>query len=334
MAARRATLRRSLHSSPLPALPAVSAPQAVPVHDLVSLLGPTRTASIATLATATSPRSVGRWISSGRLVRLHPGWVTAAEFAEDWTVRAHAATNYTGGPLSHMSALAVHGVVDNRVTRLNVTVAGERKLRTSRWLRVHRTRIPTAVVRTGRLPSTTLARSLVDTWGDAHRKRAMMGFDSVARGACLRATRQRLVTPAELLGELALRPELPGRASLVDLIGLIAGGCQSELEIFGVRHVLAAPGLPPCRQQHRLVLPDGPVFLDAAWPEAKLAVELDGAAFHGSPQARERDLRRDAAVAALGWVVLRFSYRQLTRHPETCRAQIAAVYRSRLSVAP
>jgi hypothetical protein len=304
------------------------------VHDLVSLLGPTKTASTASLAAATSPRTVGRWIQSGRLVRLHPGWVTAPQFAEDWIVRAHAATSYTGGPLSHMSALAVHGVVDNQVTRLNVTVTDERKLRTSRWLRVHRTRTRPVVVRAGGLPATTAARSLVDTWGDAHRARALRGFDGVAREACLRATRERLVTPAQLRAELAARPELPGRASLVDLVGLITSGCQSELEIFGVKHVLAVPGLPPCRQQHRLVLPGGPVFLDAAWPDVKLAVELDGAAFHGSREARERDLRRDAALAALGWVVLRFSYRQLTRHPERCRAQIAAAYRSRLGIAP
>jgi very-short-patch-repair endonuclease len=304
------------------------------MHDLLALLGPNRTATTAAVAAASSPRSVGRWIASGELVRLHPGWVTVADLAEDWTVRAHAATGYAQGPLSHMSALAVHGVVENEVTRLNVTVTGRRKLRSSRWLRIHRTRNPFAVVRTRGLPATPIARALVDTWGDAHRTSAMRGFDHVARAAVLRATRERGTTCAELFRELDLRPELPGRVSLNDLAGLIAGGCQSELEIFGVRNVLAVPGLPGFQQQYRVVLGDGPVFLDAAWPEVKLAVELDGAAFHGSQEARERDLRRDAALAARGWLVLRFSYRRLTRHPEACRAQIAAVYRSRLNVAP
>ncbi|WP_346622581.1 hypothetical protein [Blastococcus montanus] len=143
------------------------------MHDLLPLLGPTRTASVAAVSASASARSVGRWLATGRLVQLHPGWVTTPEFAEDWTVRAYAATGYVRGPLSHMSALAVHGVVDNRVTRLDVTVAGERRLRSSRWLRVHRSRIPTAVVRVRGLPATTLARSLIDTWGDAHRARAM-----------------------------------------------------------------------------------------------------------------------------------------------------------------
>jgi REase_MTES_1575 len=304
------------------------------VRDVLDLLGPTRTASTTTLAAAASQRSVGRWIASGRLVRLHPGWVTTPEFAEDWTVRAHAATGYAGGPLSHISALAAHGVVDNEVTRLNVTVTGQRKVRTSRWLRVHRSRTRFSVGRARDLPVTTVVRSLVDTWGGAHREGAMRGFDSVVRGAVLRATRERRLSGAELLRELGLRPELPGRRAFGNLIDPIEGGCQSELEIFGVRHVLDIPGLPPCRQQHRLVLPDGPVFLDAAWPEVRLAIELDGAAFHGTPEDRERDLRRDAAMAALGWIVLRFSYRRLTRHPEACRAQIRAAYLARSGVAP
>ena len=101
-----------------------------------------------------------------------------------------------------------------------------------------------------------------------------------------------------------------------------------------MRHVLALPGIPPCEQQHKILLPGGPVRLDAAWPEVKLAVELDGAAFHGSPEARERDLRRDAALAARGWLVLRFSYRRLLREREACRAEILAAYRRRVGVVP
>ena len=304
------------------------------MHDLLALLGPAGSASVSALSAAASSRSVERWIASGRLVPLHPGWVTVPDLADDWTVRAHAATSYTGGPLSHMSALAVHGVVDQEVTRLNVTVREHRRVRTSRWLRVHRSRTPFEVVEARGLPATTVARSLLDTWGDAHRSRAMRGFGAVAREAVLRATRERRVVAEELSGELALRPELPGRAALLELLGLVAGGCQSELEIFGVQNVLAVAGLPPCRQQHAVMLPFGRVFLDAAWPEVKLAVELDGAAFHGSQEARERDIRRDAALAAQGWLVLRFSYRRLTRHPAACRAEIEAAYRRRLSVVP
>ena len=90
--------------------------------------------------------------------------------------------------------------------------------------------------------------------------------------------------------------------------------------------------MPPFVQQHRVGPADGrSVFLDAAWPELRVAVELDGAAFHGSRDQRERDLRRDTALAALGWVVLRFSYRRLTTDPAGCRREIEAVLRRRLA---
>ena len=304
------------------------------MHELLALLGPAWTTSTSALAGRAGARSIDRWIASGRLVRLHPGWVTVPELVDDWTVRCHAASGYVGGPLSHISALALHGLVDNEVTRLHVTVPGERRFRSSRWLRVHRSGILVEVQRARGLPVTSVARSLVDTWGDAHRSRAMKGHSGVAREAVLRATRGRRVAAAEVEAQLDLRPELPGRSALVELLGFIADGCESELEIYGVRHVLAIPGIPPCEQQYRLMLRDGPVRLDAAWPEAKIAVELDGAAFHGSPEARERDLRRDAALAALGWVVLRFSYRRLMREPDACRAEILAAYRRRIGVGP
>ena len=78
-----------------------------------------------------------------------------------------------------------------------------------------------------------------------------------------------------------------------------------------------------------MALPWGRVRLDAALPELKVAVELDGAAFHGSAAARGRATRRAAALAARGWVVLRFSYRRLMTDPEGCRREILEVCRAR-----
>ena len=119
----------------------------------------------------------------------------------------------------------------------------------------------------------------------------------------------------------------------MELLDLVAGGCESELEIWGVRRVLPGPPeVPACVQQHPVRLHDGRwVRLDAAYVETRVAVELDGAAFHGSRVARERDLRRDSALAALGWVVLRFSYERLSQDPEGCRAEIVAVILQRLA---
>lgn len=56
------------------------------------------------------------------MVRLHPGWVTAPEGADDWTVRARAATGYTGGALSHASALRAHGLIDVSGPQVDITL--------------------------------------------------------------------------------------------------------------------------------------------------------------------------------------------------------------------
>ncbi|WP_158544507.1 DUF559 domain-containing protein [Blastococcus sp. TBT05-19] len=303
------------------------------MHDLAALLGPTGTAPTAHLGSVVHPSSVRRWLAAGRLVALHPGWVTTADRADDWTVRAHAAVGYTGGLLSHWSALHVHGLQAEGVTRLDLTVPRSRRVRTSRWLRVHRSSRPVRTQRVRGLPVTSLERALVDTWGDTHHVRAVRGADSVVRGVVLRAARGRLVDPAAVEAELAACPQLPGRAALLELLGFVAAGCQSELEIRGLRDVVTAPGVPAPRLQHRVHLPDGPVFLDAAWPDLKVAVEFDGAAFHGDLAARERDLRRDAALAALGWVVLRFGWTDVVERPHVCRARVVAVLGQRGGVA-
>ena len=71
-------------------------------------------------------------------------------------------------------------------------------------------------------------------------------------------------------------------------------------------------------------------FLDAACEEAQLAVEMDGAAWHGSRDQRERDIRRDASPATVGWQTLRFSFSRLTGSPDGCRHDIRAAHTARL----
>ena len=55
--------------------------------------------------------------------------------------------------------------------------------------------------------------------------------------------------------------------------------------------------------------------VDFSWPRLRLAVELDGWAFHRTRAAFERDRRRDTVLAAAGVRVLRFTHHQLTTTP-------------------
>ena len=155
----------------------------------------------------------------------------------------------------------------------------------------------------------------------------------MARQAVIECVRARRIGVGALRAESATLPVHAGKAALMTLLDLVEQGCESELEIWGVTHVLPGlPRVPAPVQQYGVRLGNGrTVRLDAAWPELRIAVELDGAAFHGSREARERDLRRDTALAALGWVVLRFSYARLMADPEGCRREIEAVVRQRMA---
>jgi very-short-patch-repair endonuclease len=88
--------------------------------------------------------------------------------------------------------------------------------------------------------------------------------------------------------------------------------------------------MPRFVQQRRVAVGSEIFVLDAACEESMLAVEMDGAAWHGSRTQREADIRRDSLLATVGWQTLRFSYERLTRSPEACRRNISAVHETRL----
>jgi very-short-patch-repair endonuclease len=168
---------------------------------------------------------------------------------------------------------------------------------------------------------TRLHRALVDSWPLLPpAERRPLALDLVNR---------RLVTGAQLYEALNERPNVAGRRLLRQTIDLIVDGVRSELEAHGVLRVFRHRSLPPSVGQYRVQLPSRTVLLDRAWPEVKLAVELDGAAHHTSPEDRRADLERDRELAALGWVVLRFTYADVLRDPHGVRAKVLAVYQAR-----
>ncbi|WNV76936.1 DUF559 domain-containing protein [Geodermatophilus sp. DSM 44513] len=304
------------------------------MHDLAALL-PHGSARRDRVTLATSSTSVSRWLTDGDVVLLHPGVLALPDRAGEWPVRARAAVLWARGPLSHLSALAVHQLVPARPGPLHVTVPADRWPRGAVGVTVHRTTLTLETVGVNGLPVLDAARSLVDAWAwscTPRRNPRAASEVPVVRQAVIEAVRTRAVDVDDLRAASAQQQRHSGRRELVELLDLVAGGCQSELEVFGVLHVLRDPRIPPFVQQHRVALPTGrTVYLDAAWPRLRVAVELDGAAFHGSREQRERDMRRDTALATLGWVVLRFSYRRLVTDPAGCRREIEAVLRRRLA---
>ncbi len=268
------------------------------------------------------------YIGRRHLVRVFPHVYRSKESADDDMTLLRAALRHAGpeAAISHVTALAVWG--EHRLRPpFHLTVDEGLRRAGAPELIVHRRKTfdpesSQCVVRHG-LRITTLARTVIDSWSllpPADRR--PLALDLARRG---------LVTADTLDAALAERPNVAGRRLLRQTIDLIDDGCQSELEAHGVLHVFRHRSMPPSVGQYRIELSTGSARLDRAWPEVKIAVELDGARYHTSAEDRQRDLARDTALAARGWVVLRFTYAQVLRDPDGVRARVLEVYRTRLA---
>jgi very-short-patch-repair endonuclease len=69
--------------------------------------------------------------------------------------------------------------------------------------------------------------------------------------------------------------------------------------------------------------------LDFYWPDARLAVEVDGGAFHRTRRAFHDDRRRDRRLAAGGIQVARVTWRDLTEDQLALAAELKAIRRER-----
>jgi hypothetical protein len=76
------------------------------------------------------------------------------------------------------------------------------------------------------------------------------------------------------------------------------------------------------------------IVVDAVWRRARVAVELDGYQAHGRPERMERDRGRELALRAAGYVVLRYTWRQVTEQPERVVADLRAALAQPRTVSP
>jgi very-short-patch-repair endonuclease len=63
------------------------------------------------------------------------------------------------------------------------------------------------------------------------------------------------------------------------------------------------------------------------WREHKLIVETDGLKTHRTRRAFEFDRRRDQRLMALGWRVIRVTWRQLTEDPQRIERLLTSLLR-------
>ena len=119
-----------------------------------------------------------------------------------------------------------------------------------------------------------------------------------------RAFQRQRTTERSLAIRLAERSRHPRRTLLREVLGDVAGGAESAMEVRYLRDVERAHGLPHGRRQHASA-PGGAEHHDVAYVEQRVLVELDGELGHEGRGARIRDGRRDRRGATTGWLTAR-----------------------------
>jgi very-short-patch-repair endonuclease len=174
--------------------------------------------------------------------------------------------------------------------------------------RIVRTDVPIAhVSQVSGLPVATVTRALVDALRYLPRPAAVGLLDRAVQRRWM--TADTLVAWAEYLSGKKGAPQLRGLAQRARL------GAHSEAERLAVRLVRRADIAGLVVDHHVLV--DGHLVarLDLAFPASRVAVEIDGMAYHSDAQRFQYDRTRQNLLVSLGWTVLRFTWRDLEDRP-------------------
>lgn len=261
-------------------------------------------------------RGASHRATRGRLHRIHRGVYAVGHpglTPEGHSLAAVLACG-PGAVLSHRSAAAAWGLRGSARTRVEATTAARGRTAPA-GVELHRTRsLPREdVTRKRNVPATTVARTLVDLAG-------VLAPFALAR-AVHEAEFLRLLDVAAVEEALARADGRRGTAALRAALDQPSpGATRSVLEERFL--VLISGRLPTPRLNVTVQTAGAPIEVDVAWRGARVAVELDGAAAHRTRRAFQRDRARDLALAAEGWVVVRLTWRQVTREPERVIGQL------------
>jgi hypothetical protein len=270
-----------------------------------------------------SRRAIEHRLAIRRWLAMRPGVYLLAGVPRSWEQAALAAC-LAAGPgtlLSGPTGVRLWGLRQNGLPRdrIHVLSAADRRVRLA-GVTAHRSMFLPAcdVARHRFVPVTSVARTIVDA--SAHLTPRLAGLlldDADRRGLvsleAVRACAARLVGPGR-------RQLGPIRQVLVRrLPGWDPG--DSDLEVVALTLIRRA-GLPLPAQQHGVRLDGIRWEIDLAYPEHRIAIELDSWEFHRMRSDLDRDARKRALLAANRWRVLPFTSETIEDLPRLLRPLI------------
>jgi very-short-patch-repair endonuclease len=270
-----------------------------------------------------SASAIDRHIRSGAWEIVHPGVYRVSGSPKGWdqAVMAAALWSGSGSVLFRRTAAALWDIDGSR--KGVIELVSDRTPRALCGFKVHRRVLldPEDVTMVGPYPVTTLPRTIVDL-GSIYGPGRLEEF----LDAGLRRRPGMLPEVTDCFERLACR----GRTGIATVRVVVEardptlGVPDSNLETRFAQMVRSF-GLPRYEGQFHVVRPGGKdAFIDFAYPEVMIAIEIDGRLTHSDLVDREEDYERAAELVAMGWRILRFTSRQIRRKPEWVAQQIIA----------
>ncbi len=151
----------------------------------------------------------------------------------------------------------------------------------------------------------------------------LLGFED-ALASLEWALQRRWITVEQYLHRVQCAVGRRGAPQLVRLARLVGSGAQSAAERRALL-LLRRAGISgwqanaPIRDLAGTVMAVG----DLVFERRRLVVEIDGMAYHVTPEAFQRDRERQNALVAMGWTVLRFTWADVERRPDQFVATVA-----------
>ena len=205
-----------------------------------------------------------------------------------------------------------HGLASEAPYDVEVTVPRSRSgRRVVAWSTVRRRDLPSIDVTVHRRLRVTGVPLTVLEAAAADHSRAIMD-SALQRGLTLEQLRAAHVRNARRHG-----------AGFADrLLREASDGARSEAERLLIR-LLRSAQITGWKANY----PVSGYIVDVAFPVQKVAIEVDGWAFHSDQKTFQNDRKRQNTISLRGWTVLRFTWLDLTEHPQRVIAEIAAALR-------
>lgn len=268
------------------------------------------------LALGFDDKAVGHRVATGRLIRVHPGVyrVAGAPVTREQRLLAAVLAAGPGSAVSHRSAAHEWGLAD--FLDVIEIVTPRAQWPRLKGVRVHRSQdlVPHHVTVRHGIPITKPLRTLVDLGQSAPWAVA----DALELGLANRLFSFKAVDAA--LEEFSCK----GRTG----IGVLRRNVDARALERGIPDGLLEPRFARLVRRHGLPMPAFQIWVapgirvDFAYPDLMVAIEVDGFGTRRTPADLDAHDARQNELVLLGWTVLRFSWKQVVKQPDSVAKQL------------